>query len=160
MKIKTLLTNLTIGLIIFSLSSCKEDEDNGLVIVGQWKLISYTVSPALDGETDIYATELDACQKDNLYEFKNDGSYVITPGVTTCDGETIIDAGNYYISKNNGFSTLNMPITEGYGLMLEIPLPSPYIIKVEGDKLILTATRLGAQGEDSYTFTLTYQKQS
>ena len=61
-----------------------------LLTSGQWKLVSFTLTPPVDidsdGDLDADAYVLmDACGKDDLFSFKADGKYEINEGATKCD---------------------------------------------------------------------------
>ncbi|MCF8253300.1 MAG: lipocalin family protein [Bacteroidia bacterium] len=83
-----------LGLAVISLtfSACKKDEttttDNtpsgSSYLTGKdWRMIGATmVSPG--GSIDIYAT-MEACEKDDLLEFKTDNTIVEKAGATKCD---------------------------------------------------------------------------
>ena len=72
---------------------CKKDKEQtrmDLLTNGQWKVISFTVTPPvdLDGDGDVdsdaYAL-MDACERDDYFIFKRDGKYEINEGATKCD---------------------------------------------------------------------------
>jgi hypothetical protein len=100
-----LLTALTLCLAV--LNSCQGDKDEVTTktIVGKWKQINGIYSPAYFGETDYFASYL-PCEKDDIVEFKANGSFEKTEGSTKCDqgDPQIIDQGSY--SVNAGFTTL------------------------------------------------------
>ncbi|MBB1285510.1 hypothetical protein HRH25_14085 [Flavisolibacter sp. BT320] len=79
------------------ISSCKKEEDKqasktDLLTSGQWRMTSYTLSPPydLDGDgtadTDGLAT-FDACDRDDLFIFKRDGTLVLDEGSTKCNSK-------------------------------------------------------------------------
>ena len=74
-------------------AACGKDDDNGngtnteKLTDGQWKVTASTGTFDLIGTqqtVDIYAL-LDACEKDNLAQFKSDGTLVADEGATKCD---------------------------------------------------------------------------
>ncbi|HEV8285275.1 MAG TPA: DUF5004 domain-containing protein [Chitinophagaceae bacterium] len=91
------------------LSSCKKDKDKepAKTLVGKWKQIAGTYSPAYYGETD-YFSSYPPCDKDDIIEFKSDNTYELNEGATKCDASDpqILITGNY--SVNTDFTTLNI----------------------------------------------------
>jgi hypothetical protein len=77
-------------------SACKKDKKEtpksktDLLTTGQWKMTAFTVSPPmdLDGDgivdSDVYAT-MGACEKDDYYIFKKDGTLEQNEGASKCD---------------------------------------------------------------------------
>lgn len=93
MLTKTVTTLLAV-ILLFS-ASCKKEEDKqapktDLLTNGQWRMTTYTLSPPLDldgdgtADADGLAT-FDACDKDNLFIFKRDGTLVLDHGPTKCN---------------------------------------------------------------------------
>lgn len=92
-KISTLLLALTMA---FTISSCSNDDDDNStpannnpgnnsptkteILTGRtWKITGATI----DGQ-DIFGI-FDDCDKDNIYQWKTNGDYVVDEGATKCD---------------------------------------------------------------------------
>lgn len=94
-KLITLFLAVSMALAI---SSCKKDDDNNstpannnnsgggstptkteMLTAKKWKVVGLTV-----GGQDFYA-QMDACDKDDTYEYKTDGTYIEDEGATKCD---------------------------------------------------------------------------
>lgn len=83
---------IALAAITLSLSACKKDETttetpkasgSSLLTGKDWRLTALTiVSPG--GSIDVFAT-FDACEKDDLQEFKADGTVLDKAGATKCD---------------------------------------------------------------------------
>lgn len=103
MRINSLLFLTTI--LLFT-ASCKKNKDS-VTLVGKWKQVSGTYSPAFMGETD-YFSAYSACEKDDIIEFKANNTYEFTEGASKCDpaDPQIIDAGNYSVNAEQTSLTL------------------------------------------------------
>lgn len=78
--------------------ACKKNKDV-VTLVGKWKQVSGSYSPAFMGETD-YFSAYSACEKDDIIEFKANNTFEFTEGASKCDpaDPQIIDAGNYSVN--------------------------------------------------------------
>lgn len=69
---------------LLTLDSCKKDDESksktDLLTAGSWVQVGATE----DGE-DVWATDYDACEKDDITTFNADGTYKIDEGATKCD---------------------------------------------------------------------------
>lgn len=79
--------------LILALSSCKKDKDpskNEMLTTGKWKVISSSISPAIDWDSDgdldndLYGL-MDACDKDDYTVFRTDGTIEENQGPKKCD---------------------------------------------------------------------------
>ncbi len=93
------------------LAACDRDKNKNeneptLPIVGKWKLTAMTVSPPFEGVTNIFAI-LEDCVKDDIYEFKANGTFEFSEGATKCnpDDDQIWFRGNYTLNSDS--KTLN-----------------------------------------------------
>lgn len=95
MRINSLL--FLTAILLFT-ASCKKNKDS-VTLVGKWKQVSGTYSPAFMGETD-YFSAYSACEKDDIIEFKTNNTFEFTEGASKCDpaDPQIIDAGNYSVN--------------------------------------------------------------
>jgi hypothetical protein len=178
MKINYLIIILSFFALTFS-TSCKKEEEATISVIGKWVAISATLFPAYNGETDFF-TDIEPCLKDNVFEFKNDGTYIVSEGETDCviqEGLKVLSnlstphTGNYNVIKSNGFNMINLDgvqPSEYYAALWVYnseggggTVPGPYTLKLEGNKMILSRTWLN-KGEvrNDITFTITFEKQS
>ncbi len=75
--------------ILFVALSCTKKSDPELSntdkLCGKaWKIVTATITPALNGTTD-YLAGFDACQKDNLITYNTNNTWVSEEGATKCD---------------------------------------------------------------------------
>lgn len=68
---------------LFEADEAFEVPHKDLLTRSRWMLESYTQTPAYNGVTDVFAV-MGGCAKDNLYIFKDDGSYVFDAGLNKC----------------------------------------------------------------------------
>lgn len=88
---KTLIL-VAIAASFFVISSCDKDDDpvnkKALITANSWKISAMTIDPPIDflgiQISDMYAM-MDACTKDDLMTFNEDGTYQVTEGATKCD---------------------------------------------------------------------------
>lgn len=81
-----------VGLLAFSMTSCKKDKDEAtkteLLTGGNWQLTTLSSDPAFDWfgtpVTNIYA-QLPACVKDDLTVFKTNGTVNFDEGPSKCN---------------------------------------------------------------------------
>lgn len=105
---------------LFILASCKKDKDEDpstpLSIVGKWKQSSGTYNPAYFGTTDYFA-DYEACEKDDIIEFKSDNTFEINEGATKCDPSDpqVLFTDNY--SYNAATKTLTI---DGQSIVIEL----------------------------------------
>jgi hypothetical protein len=100
-KISVYLMVIMVGVVMFG---CKKDsttisKDD---IIGKWMMTAMTVSPAMDGVTDIFST-WDACEKDDLTIFSADGTVINDAGATKCDptDQQTSNPGTWSFSSDN-----------------------------------------------------------
>jgi hypothetical protein len=117
---------ISLGLIIIGAAVCtscnKSDDatadDTTLLMNKNWKVTGCVVSPAVNGNTDMYAMA-PACSKDDTYRFNANNVHVFDEGATKCfasDPQTISGTWNYNnITKKLWFhsqSTADITVTE------------------------------------------------
>ncbi len=66
-----------------SITTPAPDPDNTVTILqsGAWKIAGFTISPALNGVTDVLLN-MPPCVKDNLFQFKANGIFNLDEGAT------------------------------------------------------------------------------
>ena len=82
---------LSIMVLIIIMAACKKEKtpaptDDTITILqsGDWKLTAFTISPALNGITDVMQN-IPPCAKDNLLQFKPNSIFYFDEGATKCD---------------------------------------------------------------------------
>jgi hypothetical protein len=106
---KKLLFVMAIIICISFLSSCnKPDKETPKTIVGKWKQISGSYSPAYFNETD-YFSSYESCEKDDIIEFKSGGIFEYSEGVTKCDASDpqVFLTGTYTVNSDMTSITIN-----------------------------------------------------
>lgn len=80
-------------MVVLAVASCKKDDPTTTELLTDadgWIFVSATIDPPLidpvsgTSITDFYA-QLDACEKDDISFFKENGTYIIDEGATKCD---------------------------------------------------------------------------
>ncbi|MDJ1503238.1 lipocalin family protein [Xanthocytophaga agilis] len=113
MKKITLLTYSLIVAILLSLPACKGSSDEpkadytAILSKSPWKIFAQTI----DG-TDVFS-DLEDCEKDDIFRFKNNGEYTVEGGVLKCNvNEPVVFAqGNW--SYDSNLKILSMNETQG-----------------------------------------------
>jgi hypothetical protein len=86
MKQLGILATLVLAVMIFT--SCEENESKPskkeLLSGKNWKVTAWTVTPAYEGTTNVYAI-LPSCTKDDLTKFDKNGSVTSDEGGSKCD---------------------------------------------------------------------------
>ena len=143
---------------LISVSACKKDEDNNstpqktkseLLSAKPWKITALTVSPAINAGgtmiTDIYA-QMQACDKDDIYSFKSDKTYMQEEGATKCDPNDpqVSEAGTWT------FSSDEKQIVQTSNGSTE----SSALVELTETKLVISTTEV--DGGITYTYTATF----
>lgn len=98
---------LIIGLALFAIGCSKSN--NGTPAATKTQLISKTwkqtdILASLGGgvQTSVFTTALTACQQDNLWQFKSDGTYTISEGPSRCPASTsdVVATGTWTFQEN------------------------------------------------------------
>lgn len=77
---------ILLTVLVFTLPACKKDKSPTELLTGNdWRIKSWTVSPALLGVTDLYATYYDDCDKDDFTSFESNGVAIFDEGATKCN---------------------------------------------------------------------------
>lgn len=99
---------LTAFIALTTVQCKKEDKKTKteLLTSGQWRITAHTANPGFDWDndgtvsTDIYS-QYDACEKDDYYVFKSDGTFEYNEGPTKCDpGFDQSDTGKWAFTDN------------------------------------------------------------
>jgi hypothetical protein len=100
-------------LLAFLFSACKKDKDDSpagqdaetLLLNKNWKLVSFTINPAIDlgnGNTNDVLSSWDDCEKDDLYIFKANGVFVWDEGASLCfPGDPQQSTATWSYNKSN-----------------------------------------------------------
>ncbi len=153
---------LLLGLIfVFITLSCKKDDPTRVeLLTGKnWKLVGCTIDPAVNvGGTLIsdYYAQMSDCDKDDLYNYKENGSMTRDEGGARCntnDPQTYM--GQWAFNSDN--TILTITITYGANSVTE----SHTIIELSKSSSKTKYTQLLDLGSGSinYTFTNTYTAQ-
>ena len=89
---KRIYSLIAMAMLIFTLA-CKKDKNNGkmdIISSGDWKIITINIEPGYDYNADgNIDTEIfqfyDACERDNSYRFRRDGTLEINEGPLKCN---------------------------------------------------------------------------
>ena len=94
---------MTIIFCISFLYACKKSKDDvsAPTILGKWKQTSGAYSPAYFNETD-YFSSYAPCEKDDIIEFKSNGSFEYSEGASKCDpgDPQVFLTGPYNVNSN------------------------------------------------------------
>jgi hypothetical protein len=90
--------------------SCKKDESTvplpvtrAQLLARSWIQTDLLASLAGGSPTSVFSTVLQACERDNIWNFKSDGTYTVTEGATKCnatDPDTA-SSGTWQLTEND-----------------------------------------------------------
>lgn len=130
-------------------SSCNKDEDpaptgsnksNSEKLVGKnWKITAATLKDPSGATTDEYA-DMEACDKDDLYIYNANGTYVLDAGATKCDpNDPQTEPGVW--SMNSGQTVITQ---DGFEFtiksMTETQMVLEFVIDLGGGDMTYTTT--------------------
>jgi len=85
-------------------TSCSKEDDNDekdtpktkteLLTVSKWKMTAFTVNPAVDGQTDLYAS-MEDCEKDDTFKFNTNGTYTSYEENNICEDSEPQESGTW-----------------------------------------------------------------
>lgn len=90
---------LILAMVLLAVAACQKSGENSgntsksktqLLTQKTWKIVAHTVNPAVDlngdgtADSDVFATVYEACNKDDIYSFKSDGTGLVDEGPTKC----------------------------------------------------------------------------
>jgi hypothetical protein len=88
-------------------SSCSKDDDEQKLtktqmLTRKWKQSDLLISENGASFTSIFNFFFDECEKDNIWEFKADGSVVVTEGNSKCDSSDpdVVASGTWAFAEN------------------------------------------------------------
>ncbi len=126
-KTFTLLCSLMLAL-VFVGTSCKKDEvktSQDLIAAHSWKMTGYTIAGISD---------LDDCEKDDIYTFDKDGEFQFDEGATKCfESDFQQLTGNWAISTSTSPETLTITYDSG-----SKPIDESKITELIEDRMVLT----------------------
>jgi len=108
MTMKKLNVYLIVILFCLSIFSCKKDKTTAKEnLIGKWMETAMTVSPAMNGITDMFSTEA-ACDKDDIIIFNADGTNQSDAGLIKCNASDpqIENEGTWALSADGKTLTL------------------------------------------------------
>ena len=142
--------NVYLLVVLFGLSlfSCKKDEKTAQEnLIGKWMMTAMTISPAMNGVTDIFSTS-DACGKDDLTIFNADGTITKDEGVVKCNSSNPqTSSGGTWVLSADG-KTLTVTSTNGPQIITIVTLTSTSFVGTQ------TIVNSGV----TYTYTVTLVK--
>jgi hypothetical protein len=149
MVMKTLNLYLLVVVFCLSLFSCKKDEKTPTEnLIGKWMVTAMTISPAMNGVTDMFSTS-DACGKDDLTIFNADGTVTKDEGAVKCNSSNPqTSSGGTWVLSADG-KTLTMTNTSGTQQIVTI-------VTLSSTSLVVTQTMV--QSAVTYTYTITLVK--
>lgn len=97
-----------ITLICFALSSCSKDknpdQDNTPtkkeLLTRKWIQVDLIASMG-GANQSVFDDEIDACAQDNIFEFKADGTFVITENTVKCGVNDVVETGTWQLTEND-----------------------------------------------------------
>lgn len=104
-----------LALLTFSFSACQKTGDiidpptaSELLADGAWKLTAQTVDPAIIVNNVAIENEFNqlfACQRDNLFNYNESGSFTLEEGDTKCDSADpqILETGTWSVDETESF---------------------------------------------------------
>jgi hypothetical protein len=114
MVMKTLKLYLMVVLFGLSIFGCKKDSTATVKenLTGKWMMTAMTISPAINGVTDMFSTS-DACGKDDLTIFNADGTITKDEGAVKCNSSNPqTSSGGTWVLSADG-KKLTMTNTSG-----------------------------------------------
>jgi hypothetical protein len=141
---------LFLSLSIILINGCKKDSTTNnssitnrtpLLTGASWRMIAYTISPAISGTTDIFAT-MQACETDNYYKFLVNGTYTYDEGPTLCNsGDPQINDQGYW-QFNTGQTIINFDNGDVWTILqlTTTTLKVSYPMVISGTNYTLTMT--------------------
>ena len=135
--------------------SCKKSDpappDPAKILEGNsWRGTALTVTPALYGETDLYAF-YEPCEKDDFLKFNASNILIHDNGATKCDASDPQTTPGTW-SYNNSSKILHINLSDG-----NITVDKDYILKEINDNSFKTELSIPDNGV-TYAYTFTYQK--
>ena len=113
---KTIIFKLLPLMVVLAMASCKKDDPTTtelLIDADGWILVSMTVDPPIvdpitgTSITDFYA-QMDACDKDDITIFQDNGTYIIDEGATKCDpNDPQTETGTWVLSADEKTITID-----------------------------------------------------
>jgi len=113
---KTIIFKLLPLMVVLAMASCKKDDPTTtelLIDSDGWILVSMTVDPPIvdpisgTSITDFYA-QMDACDKDDITIFQDNGTYITDEGATKCDpNDPQTETGTWVLSADEKTITID-----------------------------------------------------
>ncbi|MAT53729.1 MAG: hypothetical protein CMN32_04565 [Saprospirales bacterium] len=113
---KTIIFKLLPLMVVLAMASCKKDDPTTtelLIDSDGWILVAMTVDPPIvdpisgTSITDFYA-QMDACDKDDITIFQDNGTYITDEGATKCDpNDPQTETGTWALSADEKTITID-----------------------------------------------------
>lgn len=113
---KTIVFKLLPLMVVLAMASCKKDDPTTIELLTHadgWIFVSATVDPPIvdpftgTSITDFYA-QMDACDKDNITIFQDNGTVIFDEGATKCDpNDPQTTTGTWALSADETTITLD-----------------------------------------------------
>jgi|SRR6188768_549051 hypothetical protein len=95
---------IIVALVLLSVA-CSKDDDNQPtkkeLFARTWKQTDLLASIGGSAPASVFTTFLTACQQDNLWQFKSDGTYTVTEGATKCGTADVVTTGTWTFIEND-----------------------------------------------------------
>jgi hypothetical protein len=135
-KMKSYAFSFLIGGLCVLFSACEDKNPTAptrtnfdIISSHKWTLTSWTVDPAINGLTDLFADQA-PCQKDDIQTFNKNGLLEIDRGVTKCfAGEPQVDTSTRWK-------------IEGNSVIMEFKISSTQIVRDTCELITLTDQKL------------------
>lgn len=137
---KTIIFKLLPLMVVLAMASCKKDDPTTTELLTNskgWILVSLTTDPAIvdpitgTNITDLYAQQ-DACDKDDITIFQDNGTYIADEGATKCDpSDPQTDTGTWVLSTDEKTITVDgeswtIESISKSSLRITFPFADPY----------------------------------
>lgn len=100
--------NLAILLLLVATIGCSKNDDPAKaqtkkeLFARTWKQVDLLAAIGAGAQTSVFTTFLTACQQDNLWTFKADGTYTVTEGPTRCNAAVdVVTTGTWTMTEND-----------------------------------------------------------
>ena len=109
-KNKWFISSIFIVAFLWAGMSCNKDDQNvqlpvtrAQLLARSWIQTDLLATPPGGTQTSVFNTVLTACQRDNIWNFKSDGTYTVTEGATKCNttDPDIATSGTWQLTESD-----------------------------------------------------------